>query len=91
MELRWTSGAVGDLARLHQFLSIVNKDAAARAVQSLTSAPGKLLMNPRLGEKLETFLPREVRRIFVGPYELRYEIDRSTIFVLRLWHTKEHR
>jgi hypothetical protein len=50
-----------------------------------------LLEHPRLGEKLEEFKPREVRRILVGQYEMRYEIQGSTIYVLRLWHTRENR
>ena len=41
--------------------------------------------------RLEEFDPREVRRILVGDYELRYEIQTSTIYVLRLWHAREDR
>ena len=48
-------------------------------------------MHPRIGEQLEEFGPREVRRILVGRYEIRYEIQQSTIYVLRLWHTREDR
>lgn len=91
MELKWTSKALSDLARLYDFLAQVNKRAAARTVQSLTAAPIRLLEHPRIGEKLEEFEPREVRRILVGHYEMRYEIRESTIHVLRLWHTREHR
>lgn len=91
MELQWTGKAVSDLARLYAFLAPVNRGAAARTVQSLTAAPTSLLANPRLGERLEEFEPREVRRMLVGPYELRYEIQASTISVLRLWHTREDR
>lgn len=91
MELKWTSKALSDLVRLHEFLSPVSKQAAASTVQSLTAAPTKLLAQPRLGEKLEEFEPREVRRILVGRYEMRYEIQHSTIYVLRLWHTREDR
>jgi plasmid stabilization system protein ParE len=69
----------------------VNKAAAARTVQSLTAAPANLLANPRIGERLEEFEPREVHRILVGHYEIRYEIRESTIYVLRLWHTREDR
>lgn len=36
-------------------------------------------------------MPREVRRIIVGNYELRYEIADATIFILRLWHCRENR
>ena len=91
MQLKWTSKALSDLARLHDFLSSVNKQAATATVQSLTAAPAKLLVQPRLGERLDEFDSREVRRILVGPYEMRYEIQNSTIYVLRLWHTREDR
>lgn len=69
----------------------MNKAAAARTVQQLTAAPITLLSNPRLGERLEEFDPREVRRILVGHYEMRYEIQESTLYLLRLWHTRESR
>lgn len=91
MELKWTSKALSDLARLYEFLASVNQPAAARAVQSVTKAPAALLTNPRIGEQLFEFEPREIRRILVGNYEMRYEIHESTIYVLRLWHTREHR
>lgn len=91
MELKWTIKALSDLTRLYEFLTAVNKGAAVRTVQSLTAAPTSLLANPRVGERLEEFEPREVRRILVGHYEMRYEIQESTIYMLRLWHTRENR
>ena len=91
MELKWTSKALSDLTRLHEFLASVNKGAAARTVQALVAASTALLANPRIGERLEEFEPREVRRILVGRYEMRYEIQKSTIYLLRLWHTREDR
>ena len=91
MELKWTSKALSDLARLYEFLSPVNKLAAARTVQALTRAPIVLLSNPRIGEQLFQFEPREVRRILVGAYEIRYELQDSIIYILRLWHTREER
>jgi hypothetical protein len=50
-----------DLVRLHEFLAPVNKPAAAHTVQSLTAASASLRVNPRIGEKLEEFDPREDR------------------------------
>lgn len=91
MQLKWTSKALADLARLYEFLVPVNRTAAARTVQSLTGAPASLLVNPRLGERLEEFEPREVRRILVGRYEMRYEVQESSIYILRIWHTREDR
>lgn len=69
MELKWTSKALSNLARL-EFLALVYRGAAAH-----------------IGERLEEFEAREVRRILVG----RYEIQKSTIYVLWLGHTREAR
>ncbi|NUT74836.1 type II toxin-antitoxin system RelE/ParE family toxin [Pseudomonas sp. C1C7] len=91
MELKWTSKALSDISRLYEFLSAVNQTAAIQTVQQLTAAPRALLTNPRIGERLEEFSPRDVRRILIGHYELRYEIQNSTIYLLCLWHTREHR
>ena len=91
MNLRWTSKALCELDRLYEFLAPLNKPAAARAVQALTKAPTVLLTNPRIGEHLFQFKPREVRRLLVGRYEMRYQIQESTVYVLRLWHTREDR
>ena len=91
MEIKWTSKALSDVTRLYEFLAVVNKPVAARTVQSLTQSPSVLITNPRIGEQLFQFEPREVRRFLVGEYELRYEIRDANIFVLRVWHTKEER
>ena len=91
MELKWTSKALSDLVRLYEFLAPVNKPAAARAVQVLTKAATILCTHPRMGEQLFEYEPREVRRLLVGHYEMRYEIQESLIYVLRVWHTREDR
>jgi plasmid stabilization system protein ParE len=43
MRVRWTAEAQSDLVRLFEFLAPVNRQAAARAVQSLRAAPARLL------------------------------------------------
>lgn len=91
MKIQWTSKAWSDLARLHEHLSPVAPEAAARVVQQLARAPDRLLDYPRIGEKLDAYQPREVRRIIVGNYEMRYEIVAGAIFILRLWHCRESR
>lgn len=91
MQLKWTSKALSDLSRLYEFLAPINQPAAARAIQTLTNAPTILLKTPRIGEQLFQFEPREVRKIVVGNYEIRYEIQANIIYVMRLWHTRENR
>ena len=91
MQLRWTSKALTDVVRLHQFLASANRQAAARLMKSLIAAPTTLSVSPRIGERLEAFSPREVRRLLIGNYEMRYEIAESAIYILRVWHTREER
>ena len=90
-EVKWTSRALADMVRLYEFLAVVNQPAAARTVQQLTAAPTSLLANPRIGERLDEFQPRSVRRILIGHYEMRYEVAGDTLYILRLWHTREDR
>ncbi len=91
MSLRWTSKAQGDLARIHGFLSHANPGAAARAVDLILAGVRRLAAHPRLGSRLVEFQPREVRRIILGDYEVRYEITDRDLFVLRVWHLREDR
>lgn len=91
MPIEWTTVSLADLARLYDFLEPLNPNAAARTVQLLAAAPEQLLSHPRLGEELREFRPREVRRILIGRYEMRYEIRGASIYVLRIWHMREDR
>ncbi len=91
MNIKWTGKASSNLVSLHDHLRQVAPEAAAHIVHQLARAPDRLIDYPRIGEKMEAYEPREVRRIVIGSYELRYEIADGTIFVLRLWHGRENR
>lgn len=91
MALRWTTSARADLVRLHEFLETVNPRAAARAVRLLVAGAKRIPARPRLGQRLREFADREVRRILVGDYEIRYELAGRDVFVLRIFHTREDR
>lgn len=91
VKVAWTRRAVQDLERLHGFLKIINPTAAAKILQSLVKAPNALIGNPRMGERIEAFESREIRRLLVARYELRYEIKEATLYILRIWHTREER
>lgn len=91
MRIRWTPEAVEDLARLHDFLGETNPRAALRAVAVLRSSVRLLAPHPRLGSALRGFEPREVRRLVIGNYEMRYEVTREAIHILRFFHTREDR
>src|SRR3546814_2343173 len=53
MKIQWTSKASSDLVRLHEHLSPVAPEAAARVVHQLAHAPDRLLDYPRIGRSEE--------------------------------------
>jgi plasmid stabilization system protein ParE len=89
--IRWTSKAHSDLVRLYEFLQPVNPRAAGKAVRQLIAGVKRIPTHPRLGTRLRQYEPREVRRVLVGDYEIRYELLEKDVIVLRLFHTREDR
>jgi plasmid stabilization system protein ParE len=91
MRIWWTVNAADDVHRLHLFLASVAPEAAVQVIRSLTAAPDRLLGYPRLGAPVDGFEPRDVRRLIVGRYEMRYEVRDDEIVILRIWHGRERR
>lgn len=91
MALRWTRLAYADLLRIHEFLEPVNPVAAARSVRAVVARVRRIPAQPRLGEIVAGFGKREVRRVLVEKYEVRYEIAGTDICVLRIFHMREDR
>ncbi|MSQ64389.1 MAG: type II toxin-antitoxin system RelE/ParE family toxin [Betaproteobacteria bacterium] len=91
MALRWTTSARADLVRLHEFLQPINPRPGALAVRHIVAGARRIPGRPRLGQGLREFTGREVRRLLIGEYELRYELAGRDVFVLRIFHTREDR
>ena len=89
--IKWTTNAERDIAKVYDFLARSNPKAAVQTVKLLIEGIEKIDAFPQLGIRLDDFKPREVRRIIIGDYEIRYEFAENTIFVLRLWHSREDR
>lgn len=91
MRVAWTSKALGDLERVRAFLAPVNPRAAAAEVRKIIAGAKVLAQHPRIGSAVTEFAPREVRRLVVRDYELRYELSDDRVLIVRLWHTREDR
>jgi plasmid stabilization system protein ParE len=80
-----------DLVRLDAFLASFDMSLADRVVEELITAAEQLEQFPELGPKLHKFEPRNVRRLIIGDYELRYERTPTEALILHVWHEREHR
>src|SRR3546814_13019219 len=69
MTIQWTSKASSHLVRLHEHLSPVAPEPAARVDPQLAYAPDRLPESPRIGEKPEEPAPRAVSRTIAAQYD----------------------
>lgn len=90
MDLIWTHRASRDLVRLHDFLALKDRDAAANVIQPLTAAPEVFRTYPRMGQRLDDEAG-EIRRLLVLPYEFQYRLEDQRILILNVWHSSENR
>ena len=91
MKIQWTQPALKDAARLYEFIASENPAIAAGVIEGIRAGTTRLSQFPQMGERLEKYNPRQVRRIFIGPYEVRYELTSDAVTILRLWHARERR
>jgi plasmid stabilization system protein ParE len=91
MQVLWTDKALIDTERLYHFLAQHDRDAANTLAARLDAAPEKLIAHPRLGERVEGYVAKEVRKLPNGRYEMHYEIAADRILILRVWHGREER
>ncbi len=91
MQVQWTDKALSDTERLYLFLAQFDRDAALSLVSRLDDAPAKLIDHPRLGERVDGYATKEVRKLSLGRYVMHYEIVGDKILILRLWHAREER
>jgi plasmid stabilization system protein ParE len=91
MRVQWTQSALIDVERVYAFLAQHDRDLANALAIRLDAAPSKLLLHPRLGERVDGYVTKEVRKLSVGRYVIHYELVGDQILILRVWHSREQR
>lgn len=91
MTIRWSDKAAADLNRLHHFLSEKSERAADAAIRQIVAGALGLNSYARRTPVVERYLPREVRRLIGGDYELCYEVRKDGVFIIAVFHAREDR
>ena len=89
MKLEFSASAVGDLARLREFIALGNPAAAERISLRLRQAIGKLVIHADMGHPVPEL--ENVRELVAGNYIFRYSRTKDIVFILRVWHGREYR
>ena len=90
--LIWTPPATQDLARLHAFLALKNRDAARRAVSAIRKGVRTLAEHPEIGHAAAG-MASEFRDWLVpfgqSGYAVRCRFDGTIVAILAVRHGKE--
>ncbi len=89
MRLKFTSQSLQDLQRLKNFIATKNPIAAKKYIDQLLKVIRQLVIQPKLGK--ETLAGSSIRQLIAGNYIVRYTLREKTIYILKIWHTKEDR
>jgi len=90
--LIWTPQALGDVARLHDFLAGKDQDAAKRAVRAIREGVKVLARHPEIGRPAAEMDPafREWLIAFgASGYVVLYRLEASQVVLLAVRHGRE--
>lgn len=90
--LIWTPQALGDIARLHEFLAGKDQDAARRAVRAIREGVKALARHPGIGRPAAEMDPafREWPITFgASGYVVLYRFEASQVVLLAVRHGRE--
>jgi plasmid stabilization system protein ParE len=90
--LKWTPQSLRDVARMHNFLLPMSKEAAKRAVKAIRQGVKLLGKHPRMGRPVDE-LPPEFREWVIefgnGAYVAMYHYDGKEVVILAIRHGRE--
>ena len=90
-DILWTARAASDLERLSELLVVRNPTAAQAIALAMIEATERLGQFPHIGARLAGFGQRDVRRIIVRWWQVRYEVVVGMVVILRVRHVRENR
>lgn len=90
-KLVWLNSAVDDIARLREFLTKENPDAAKRAAVAIKNAVQRLIETPSIGKPVKELSDYRdlLIRFGAGGYVIRYRIYLDTLYIVHARHYRE--
>ncbi len=89
MRLKFTSQSLQDLQRLKDFIASKNPIAAQKYIDQLLKVIRQLVVQPEPGKEISA--GSSIRQLIAGNYIVRYTLREKTIYILKIWHSKEDR
>lgn len=93
LSLRFLSAAEADIHRVHSFLAEIDPIAATKAIDAILDNVDLLRTHPGMGRRFEShpLLRHWTVQFGSAGYVIQYGVSDETLFVTRIWHSREDR
>jgi toxin ParE1/3/4 len=89
MKLTWTARARTRLAELHDYIAQDSKPRALAMVERILDRAEMLVVAPRSGVRMKSFVDDEVRELLERPYRIIYRVSATSIEILTVKHYRQ--
>ena len=86
-KIKWLDKANIDLIEIYDYISKDSLYYARKTVTEILNKVDYLYMFPYMGRRAQEYLDEEYRELIYKSYKIIYEIDSSTIYIHRIWHS----
>lgn len=89
MKVRFTPSARLRFLSAVQYINEGNPLAALRFRQQVERVLRRLAPHPQSGRKIPEFPELPHREVIVAPYRFFYRVDRTTVWIVAVWHASQ--
>ena len=87
-EIKWSAEAEKSLKEIYDYIATDNLAAASRVIDGIYEKVQILRSHPRIGQRFEMMIGREVREIIYGQYRIPYSVvNEELIEIIGVFHT----
>ncbi|HEY7373364.1 MAG TPA: type II toxin-antitoxin system RelE/ParE family toxin [Polyangia bacterium] len=86
MKDRFTPSARSQFLAKLEFTRAENPAAATALLARVKKSLRRLVAHPQSGRKIPEFPELEHREVIVPPYRFFYRVERSTVWIVSVWH-----
>jgi len=86
-EIIWLIDAENDVIDIYNYISKDSIYYARKTIREITEKIEYLYVFPQMGRRVQEFPNQEYRELIYKSYKIIYEIDSSTIYIHRIWHS----
>ncbi len=89
MKIIWSPLAIDRASEIAEYISMDNPTAASQWIDNIFEKVLILKSSPKMGRTVPEINRKEVREVIFGNYRIIYRIEKNSISILTIRHTKQ--